>query len=77
MAEIIHQYFKKELPDLKILVQIDPKSWRGTELIIEKGQKIKKTKRQFDPEILEDLEADEFTSCSPLEFNIYLKGLAL
>jgi len=75
MKDIIHQYFKKEIEGTKILVQIDPKGLRGVELIVAPGGKIEKTKRSFDPDIFEDLAADEFVNCSPLEFNLYLKGL--
>jgi hypothetical protein len=31
---------------------------------------------EFDPEIFEDLKADGFVEASPLEFNLYLSGLA-
>lgn len=75
MKDIIHQYFKKEIEGTKILVQIDPEGLRGVELIVTPGGKIEKTKRSFDADIFEDLAADEFVTCSPLEFNLYLKGL--
>lgn len=75
MADRINQYYKKTLPDFKILLQIEPKSLAGMEIIIESGQKMKKTKRVFEADIFEDLEADQFEVCSPLEFNLYLKGL--
>jgi hypothetical protein len=75
MADRINQYFKKTLPEFKILIQIEPKSLSGLELIIETDKKIKKTKRIFEADIYDDLEADEFETCSPLEFNLYLKGL--
>jgi len=75
MKDIIHQYFKKEVEGAKILVQIDPESLKGVELIVRPGEKPEKTKRSFDADIFEDLAADEFVNCSPLEFNLYLKGL--
>ena len=75
MKEIIHQYFKKELEGVKILVQVNPESFRGVELIVQTGGKVEKTRREFDSEIFEDLAADEFVPASPLEFNLYLKGL--
>jgi hypothetical protein len=75
MKDIIHQYFKKEFETFKVLVQVNPESFRGTELIIHSTGEIEKTKRVFDPDIFEDLAADEFKEGSPLEFNLYLKGL--
>ena len=75
MRNVIHQYFKKEIEGHLILVQIDPETFRGIELIITPDKKIKKTKRKFGEEIFMDLESDQFTNCSPLEFNLYLKGL--
>lgn len=75
MKEIIHQYFKKELEGAKILVQVNPESFRGVELIVRPNGKVEKTKREFGSEIFEDLAADEFVPASPLEFNLYLKGL--
>lgn len=75
MADKIHQYFKKELEEATILVRIDPESMEGLELIILKDGKVQKTERQFDETVYEDLEVDEFTSGSPLEFNLYLKGI--
>jgi hypothetical protein len=75
MADRINQYFKKTLPEFKVLLQIKPKSLVGVELIIDSDNKMKKTKRIFESDIFEDLEEDEFEVCSPLEFNLYLKGL--
>jgi hypothetical protein len=75
-SAIVHQYFKKELDEFMILLQVDPINFKGLELIKYKNGRIEKTSRQLDEDIFEDLAADGFTSSSPLEFNIYLKGLA-
>lgn len=72
---IVHQYFKKELDEGTILVQVNPYEFTGTELLISKEGHTQKTEREFDEEIFEDLEADGFEPSSPLEFNLYLKGL--
>ena len=56
-----------------MLVQVNPESLRGLELIIHPDGKVEKTKMEFDEEIYEDLDADEFKESSPLEFNLYLK----
>ncbi|MGB3465012.1 MAG: hypothetical protein WBA74_07075 [Cyclobacteriaceae bacterium] len=72
---MIHKYFKKETEDFKILVQINPETYQGLELIVLPDNSVQKTKRSFDEEIYEDLEADEFEDCSPIEFNLNLKGI--
>lgn len=71
---MIHEYYKKETPEFKILIQLNPKSLRGLELIVFPDNTVQKTKRVFDEEIFDDLQEDEFTKCSPLEFNLNLKG---
>ena len=76
MPEEIHQYYKKELQDFKVMVRVAPESLQGLELIVSVDGKMEKTKRQFDTDIFDDLAEDEFVKCSPLEFNLYLKGLA-
>lgn len=75
MKDVVHQYFKKELEGFKILVQVNPESFRGTELIVHAGGKVEKAKREFDADIFDDLAADDFVPAGPLEFNLYLKGL--
>lgn len=72
---MVHEYFKKEIDGAKILVQINPKTFEGLELIVHPDNHIEKTPREFDEEIYEDLEADEFIRSSPIEFNLYLKGI--
>ena len=75
MAEPIKQYFKKVLEDdVLILVSIDPGTFEGLELIVLPDKTVKKTERQFDETIYEDLEVDEFSAGNALEFNLYLKG---
>lgn len=71
---IVHQYFKKELPDLKILVKLNPIHLRGTEITIQQG-KLEIRDLQFDEAILDDLAADGFSEVNALEFNLYLSGL--
>ncbi len=72
---VIHEYFKKELDGYIILVQIDKEKLQGLELIVTPDKSTQKTKRRFDAEIYDDLAHDGFKPCSPLEFNLYLKGL--
>jgi len=73
---IVHQYFKKQLPDgIRILVKVNPITYTGTEITLEPGEKLHLREMEFDEEIMDDLKADEFEPCSPLEFNLYLSGL--
>lgn len=73
---IVHQYFKKKHDGVLILVKVNPIHYSGTEITIEDGQQPAVRDLQFDADIFEDLKADLFEECSPLEFNLYLSGLA-
>ncbi|BDD10249.1 hypothetical protein FUAX_26810 [Fulvitalea axinellae] len=73
---IVHRYFKKELGDYTIIVQVDPETFMGLELIKHPDGKLEKTKMTFDEDIYEDLKVDEFEETNGLAFNLYLKGLA-
>ena len=68
-------YYKKSFEGLLILVQLDPVTLKGIELIIDEDGRMVRTDREFDEDIYLDLEEDEFEKASPLEFNLYLKGL--
>ena len=74
-SAIVHEYYKRQFDDYMVLVQVNPISYTGLELIIHPDGKIEKTKMDFDEHIKEDLEHDDFLPCSSLEFNLYLKGL--
>ncbi len=73
---MVHEYFKKELEELKVLVRVNPASLAGLELVVTQNGDVEKRKLQFDEEIYDDLQVDGFVPASPLEFNLYLKGLA-
>lgn len=75
MQNVVHEYFKREFDDFKILVQVNPVDYRGVELTIGSDGAIEKRKLDFDEEIFDDLAEDDFEPCSALEFNLYLKGL--
>ncbi|MGY6742983.1 MAG: hypothetical protein ACXIUQ_09630 [Cecembia sp.] len=66
------QYFKRVFDDYQVLVKVNADDFSGTELIIHPDGRVEKTEMEFDEEIFEDLEVDEFESCSPLEFNLHL-----
>lgn len=73
---IVHQYFKKRIENLQILVRVNPILYTGTEITIPDGGEIEVREMEFDAEIFDDLKVDGFEDCSPLEFNLYLSGLA-
>jgi hypothetical protein len=73
--EIIHQYFKKSFEDYLVLVQVNPETFSGMELIIHPDGKVEKNKMKFDSVIFDDLKHDNFLEASALEFHLYLKGL--
>ncbi|MEQ8927837.1 MAG: hypothetical protein RLO81_18620 [Fulvivirga sp.] len=73
---MIHEYFKKEFDDFTILVQLNPKSFEGLELTIRNNKIVEKRKMQFDQDIYDDFEVDDFKPSSPIEFNLYLKGIS-
>ncbi|BDD05750.1 hypothetical protein [Aureibacter tunicatorum] len=73
---IIHKYFKKDFSGYTVLVQVNPVDYTGLELIVHPDGKVEKTKMEFDEDIYEDLEVDEFEETTSLVFNLYLKGLA-
>ncbi|MBT1685644.1 hypothetical protein [Dawidia soli] len=73
-SNIVHQYFRKEMEGLTILVRVNPIQYTGTEITIQEGGN-EMRELEFDEEIFEDLKADGFTASSALEFNLYLNGL--
>jgi len=75
-SNIVHQYFKREFDDFKILVKVNPFRLTGTEITCFSDGRIEKREMEFDEEIFEDLKADGFDEANPLEFNLYLSGLA-
>lgn len=72
---IVHSYYRKIIDKHKILVQVNPETLQGVELIIHPDGKVEKTKLKYDEDIYEDLKVDEFKESSALEFNLYLKGI--
>jgi len=74
-SNIIHRYYKKTLPEGIIMVQINPIDLSGLELLINNEGKMRKTVREFDEDIYDDLESDGFDTANQLEFNLYLKQI--
>jgi hypothetical protein len=75
-SNIVHQYFKRDFDGYKILVKLNPLAFNGTEITRYTDGKIVTRDLEFDEEIIDDLKADGFEEASPLEFNLYLSGLA-
>ncbi|MBX2944996.1 MAG: hypothetical protein KF725_04115 [Cyclobacteriaceae bacterium] len=74
---VVHQYFKKQLADgLRILVKVNPIEFTGTEITLGLSGDMQVRNLTFDEQIFDDLKADGFENCNPLEFNLYLSGLA-
>lgn len=72
---MIFEYFKGEFDSFTILVQLNPKTYEGVELTVHADKSVDKRELQFDEDIYEDFEVDGFKPASPLEFNLYLKGI--
>ena len=73
-SNIVHQYFKKEMPDGKILLRVNPILFKGTEIWVS-PQGTEMRTLDFDTDIFDDLKVDGFTEVNPIEFNLYLSGL--
>ena len=75
-SNIVHQYFKKELDDCILLVKVNPVRLKATEITVYRDQEPELREIDVGTEIFEDLKTDGFTEASPMEFNLYLSGLA-
>jgi NAD kinase len=74
-SNIVHQYFRKELPDCTMLVKVNPIQLKATEISVYRDREPAMREIEVDDEIIEDLRSDGFVEASPLEFNLYLSGL--
>lgn len=72
MAKALSQYFKRVFDDYQVLVMVNPTDFTGIELIVHPDGKIEKTEMEFDEEIFDDLEVDEFKPSNALEFQLTL-----
>lgn len=70
---IVYKYFKRVFDDYQVLVAVNPIDLSGIELIIHPDEKVEKNNMQYDEDIYEDLEVDDFQESSPLEFQLYTK----
>ncbi len=74
-SNIVHQYFRKQDENFKILVKVNPITFFGSEITINVDGPPELRELEFDEEIFDDLKADGFQESSPLEFNLYAAGL--
>jgi hypothetical protein len=75
-SNIVHNYFKKEFEGSLILVKVNPYTFLGSEITKHKNGELEFREMEFDADIFEDLKVDGFVEASPLEFNLYISGLA-
>lgn len=75
-GNVVHRYFKRDFEGYKILVKLNPISLTGIELTRFDDGHVERRDLGFDEDILEDLRTDGFDETSPMEFNLYLSGLA-
>lgn len=75
-SNVVHQYFKRDFDGYKILVKLNPISLVGVEITRFEDGRVQMRDLEFDEDILEDLRIDGFEEANPLEFNLYLSGLA-
>ena len=74
-SNIVHQYFKKEMGEVTLLVKVNPLQFKAVEITVAKNREPGLREIDVDADIFVDLKADGFTEASPMEFNLYLSGL--
>src|SRR5262249_35500247 len=74
-SNIVHQYFKKEIEGVKIIVKVDPIRFIGVELTVSPEGQTETRSLEFDEAIFEDLKVGGFVEVGPLEFNLLQSGL--
>jgi len=75
-SNVVHQYFKRDFEGYKVLVKVNPISLVGVEITRFDDGRVALRDLEFDEQIADDLRTDGFEEASPLEFNLYLSGLA-
>lgn len=75
-SNVVHQYFKRDFEGFKVLVKLNPIDLTGLEVTRYDDGHIEMRDLEFDASIADDLKVDGFQESGPLEFNLYLSGLA-
>jgi len=74
-SNIVHQYFKKDQPGLKILLKVDVIRLRAIELIVPDKGELSWNEIEIQEGTVDQLVAGGFKETGPLEFNLYDAGL--
>jgi hypothetical protein len=75
---IVHQYFKKDMGDAKLLLKFNPVYLTGSQLTIRKNEEPTMDDVQFEDspaELEKTLLADGYMAVNAMEYNLYLSGL--
>jgi hypothetical protein len=75
-SNIVHQYFKKDLEGMKILMKVDIIHLTAVELIVHGSGEITWNEIEIAEDGVERLAASGFQPSGALEFNLYDAGLA-
>jgi hypothetical protein len=75
-SNIVHQYFKKEDADSKVLLKINPIHLTGTQITIPVKGEPESEEVEVPAHFATGLLEEGFQVSSPLEFNLYWSGLA-
>jgi hypothetical protein len=75
-SNIVHQYFKKDLTGMKILMKVDVLRLRAVELRVPDDGPLSWEETDINEDAVNQLMADGFQQSGPLEFNLYEAGLA-
>lgn len=73
---IVHQYYKKETSEATVLVRIDPIHYTAIKITIPKRGERKAEEVDMNEHFAQELEAQGYAAAGPLEFHLYLNGVA-
>jgi hypothetical protein len=73
---IVHLYFRKEDKEGKSLLKINPIHMTGTEIVIPVEGEPGSEEFEVPVDYEKSFSAQGYEACNPLEFNLYLSGLA-
>lgn len=74
-GNIVHQYFKRENKEEKVLLKVNPIHLTATQITIPTDGDPESEDIEIIADFEKELLKDGFQICSPLEFNLYLNGL--
>ena len=74
-SNIVHQYFRKEDEEGKILLKVNPIHLKGTEIVVPLEGEPESNEVEVGIDFEKELLAEGFTATNPMEFNLYWAGL--